>query len=241
MPQPKKGYSLGSNPSHQGLMLRNLARSLFENERIKTTEAKAKLLRPYAEKLITKAKHGDVHHRRLVLSEIQDREAVHKLFAEIGPRFAERNGGYTRIVKLGTRNGDGAPMALIELLDGAVAETVTTQSAPDGSGQRRRLRRPRRRGATGEAVPGDTAVEDLPQDKPVRSRAAQAAAEGSGEAETVEGPPDEAGEAAEAQEAASQESAADTAAQVEEQTENVPEGAPPTRRETRSDQETKQD
>ena len=236
MPQPKKGYSLGSNPSHQGLMLRNLARSLFENERLKTTEAKAKLLRPYAEKLITKAKRGDVHHRRIVLSEIQDREAVHKLFAEIGPRFAERNGGYTRIVKLGTRNGDGAPMALIELVDGAGAETVATQSEPDASGQRRRLRRPRRRGGAEETV-----TEGLPQDKPARSKAAQAAAEGSGDAETVEGPPDEDEASAEAQQAARDESMGDTAEQVEAQAENVPEGAPPTRSETRSDQETKQD
>src|SRR5919112_5951214 len=96
MPQPKKGTRLGANPSHQRLMLANLAGSLFEHERIKTTEAKAKLLRPYAERLITKAKKGDVHNRRQVLSLIQDREAVHKLFAEIGPRFADRNSGSHR-------------------------------------------------------------------------------------------------------------------------------------------------
>src|SRR5918999_3132731 len=121
MPQPKKGSALGSNPSHQRLMLGNLARSLFEHERIRTTEAKAKLLRPYAERLITKAKGGTVHHRRQVLSAIEDRAVVHKLFADIGPRFASRNGGYTRIAKLGPRNGDGAPMAIIELTDARAA------------------------------------------------------------------------------------------------------------------------
>ncbi|HEX2236133.1 MAG TPA: 50S ribosomal protein L17 [Actinomycetota bacterium] len=117
MPQPKRGRSLGANPEHQQLMLRNLARSLFEHERIKTTEAKAKLLRPYAERLITKAKAGTLHHRRQVLSVIEDREVVHKLFAEIGPRFSGRAGGYTRVLKVGPRHGDGAPMALIELVE----------------------------------------------------------------------------------------------------------------------------
>src|ERR687893_1734754 len=123
MPAPKKGPRLGSNPSHQALMLANLAVSLFEHERIQTTEAKAKMLRPFAERLITKAKKGSVHDRRQVLSVIEDREVVHKLFADIGPRFADRNGGYTRIMKLGPRNGDAAEMVLIELVD---AGTVTT-------------------------------------------------------------------------------------------------------------------
>jgi large subunit ribosomal protein L17 len=173
-------------------MLSNLALSLFEHERVKTTEAKAKLLRPYAERLITKAKKGDVHNRRQVLSTIEDRAIVHKLFAEIAPRFAERNGGYTRILKLGPRNGDGAPMALIELVEGAAVETV--QSEPDEGGRKRRLPRPRRRAGSSE----------LPQDKPVRSRAADAAAAGAaavtgadedeeGEAEATEGEAAEAG------------------------------------------------
>ena len=93
MPQPKKGPSLGSGPSHQRQILSNLAFSLFDHERIKTTEAKAKLLRPYAERLITKAKKGTIHHRRQVLSVLEDRAIVHKLFEDIGPRFADRNGG----------------------------------------------------------------------------------------------------------------------------------------------------
>jgi large subunit ribosomal protein L17 len=169
MPAPKKGPRLGSNPSHQGQMLSNLALSLFEHERVRTTETKAKQLRPFAERLITKAKKGDVHNRRQVLSTIEDREVVHKLFAEIAPRFADRNGGYTRILKLGPRNGDGAPMALIELVETA-AVTTTEATDEEAGGRRRRLPRPRRRGASGE----------LPQDKPVRSRAADAAAAGAG-------------------------------------------------------------
>src|SRR5438309_4600197 len=116
MPRPRKGPRLGSGPAHERLLLGTLAAQLFTHERITTTEAKAKALRPVAEHLITFAKRGDVHARRQVLKTIPDRDVVHKLFDEIGPRFAERNGGYTRILKLGQRKGDGAPMALIELL-----------------------------------------------------------------------------------------------------------------------------
>ncbi|MDQ4058458.1 MAG: 50S ribosomal protein L17 [Actinomycetota bacterium] len=159
MPQPKRGYTLGSNPSHQRLMLRTMAASLFEHERIRTTEAKAKALRPYAERLITKAKKGTVHHRRQVLSDIEDRAIVHKLFDDIGPRFAERNGGYTRILKLGHRSGDGAPMALIELVQGSSATTV--ESSPS-TGRRRGLRRPRR--PAGEAAPAGTANDSKEED-----------------------------------------------------------------------------
>jgi large subunit ribosomal protein L17 len=116
MPEPRKGARLGSGPAHERLMLGTLAAQLFTHERIRTTEAKAKALRPMAEHLITFAKRGDVHARRQVLKTVTDRDVVHKLFSEIGPRFAERNGGYTRILKLGQRKGDGAPMALIELI-----------------------------------------------------------------------------------------------------------------------------
>jgi large subunit ribosomal protein L17 len=203
MPQPKKGPRLGSNPKHQKLMLSNLALSLFEHERIQTTEAKAKMLRPYAERLITKAKKGSVHHRRQVLSVIEDRSIVHKLFADIGPRFADRNGGYTRILKLGPRNGDGAPMALIELVESGTATTVE-EGTEDEGGRRRRLRAPRRRGR------GDT-----PQDKPVRSRAAEASAAGSGEGPDVEAPDEVQDETLEAEAQADAESVADTADQSE--------------------------
>jgi large subunit ribosomal protein L17 len=116
MPRPRKGPRLGSGPDHERLMLGTLAAQLFEHERIRTTEARAKAVRPLAEHLITFAKRGDIHARRQVLKTIPDRDVVHKLFSEIGPRFAERNGGYTRILKLGERQGDGASMALIELL-----------------------------------------------------------------------------------------------------------------------------
>lgn len=145
-------------------MLRGLARSLFEHERITTTEAKAKLLRPYAEKLITKAKKGGVHQRRLVLSEVEDRALVHKLFDDIGPRFASRNGGYTRILKLGPRNGDAAPMALIELVEMAARRSTTaTAEGDEDTGRRRRLRRPGRRrgeGSAPEASADNTSGED---------------------------------------------------------------------------------
>jgi large subunit ribosomal protein L17 len=114
--RPKKGPRLGSGPAHQRLMLGTLAAQLFQHERINTTEAKAKAVRPLAERLITFAKKGDVAARREVLKVIPDRDVVHKLFSEIGPRFAERQGGYTRILKLGPRQGDAAPMARIELV-----------------------------------------------------------------------------------------------------------------------------
>ena len=118
MPTPAKGPRMGGSPAHERLMLANLATSLFEHGRITTTEAKAKRLRPYAEHLITFGKRGDLHARRQVLKRLRDKSVVHVLFAEIGPRFADRPGGYTRIVKIGNRKGDNAPMAIIELVEG---------------------------------------------------------------------------------------------------------------------------
>jgi large subunit ribosomal protein L17 len=125
MPTPTKGPRLGGSPAHERLMLANLATSLFTHGRITTTEAKAKRLRPYAEKLISKAKVGDLHNRREILKVIRDKDIVHKLFAEIGPQFADRPGGYTRITKTLPRKGDNAPMAVIEL----VAESTVTSEA----------------------------------------------------------------------------------------------------------------
>jgi large subunit ribosomal protein L17 len=116
MPTPKKGARLGGSPAHQKLIVSNLATALFEHGRITTTEAKARVLRPIAEKLITKAKKGDLHNRREVLKTIHDKSVVHVLFTEIGPSFADRPGGYTRITKIGPRKGDNAPMAVIELV-----------------------------------------------------------------------------------------------------------------------------
>ncbi len=130
MPTPKKGARLGGSPAHQKLIISNLATSLFEHGRITTTEAKARVLRPVAEKLITKAKKGDLHNRRQVLSTIRDKGVVHNLFEEIAPRFAERPGGYTRITKLGPRKGDNAPMAVIELVtEEYVAKAKTEKPA----------------------------------------------------------------------------------------------------------------
>ncbi len=125
MPKPTKGPRLGGSSSHQKALLANLATSLFEHGRIKTTEPKARALRPYAEKLITHAKKGTLHNRREVMKKIRDKDVVHTLFAEIGPFFADRAGGYTRIIKVENRKGDNAPMAVIELVR---EKTVTSEA-----------------------------------------------------------------------------------------------------------------
>ena len=125
MPQPTKGARLGGSPAHQRLILANLATALFEHGKITTTEAKARRLRPYAEQLITKAKKGDLHNRRQIMKVIRDKSVVHQLVTEIGPHFADRNGGYTRITKTLPRRGDNAPMAVIELVK---EKTVTSEA-----------------------------------------------------------------------------------------------------------------
>jgi large subunit ribosomal protein L17 len=125
MPKPTKGPRLGGSSSHQKALLANLATSLFEHGRIKTTEPKARALRPYAEKLITHAKKGTLHNRREVLKKIRDKDVVHALFEEIGPFFSDREGGYTRIIKVEARKGDNAPMAVIELVR---EKTVTSEA-----------------------------------------------------------------------------------------------------------------
>jgi large subunit ribosomal protein L17 len=151
MPTPTKGARLGGSPAHERLLLSNLATALFEHGGITTTEAKAKRLRPYAERLVTFAKRGDLHARRRVMRFVRDASVVHVLFTEIGPRYATRNGGYTRIVKLGPRKGDNAPMARIELV-----EELTVAEQAVGEAERARGSRfiPRRRptGATAEAA-----------------------------------------------------------------------------------------
>jgi large subunit ribosomal protein L17 len=149
MPTPTKGPRLGGGPAHEKLIISNLARALFSEGRIRTTEAKAKRLRPQAERLITFAKRGDVASRRQVLTVVRDKAVVHTLFAEIAPRFADRQGGYTRILKLGPRPGDGAPMVLIELVEQGEGERSATDTEEGG----RRRRRFGRRGARSEAAP----------------------------------------------------------------------------------------
>jgi len=149
MPSPSKGARLGGSPAHERLFLANLATALFEHGRISTTAAKARRLRPYAERLITKAKRGDLHNRREVMRVIRDKDVVHKLFAEIGPFFADRDGGYTRIVKTMPRKGDNAPMAVIELIP---QKTATAEAE-----RARRTRFARKDAAAADAA---TPVED---------------------------------------------------------------------------------
>jgi large subunit ribosomal protein L17 len=157
MPKPTKGPRLGGSSSHQKALLANLATSLFEHGRIKTTEPKARALRPYAEKLITHAKKGTLHNRREVMKKIRDKDVVHTLFADIGPFFSDRNGGYTRIIKVEARKGDNAPMAVIELVR---EKTVTSEA------DRARRTAASKKAAPAKAAPAaeETVVEDAPAD-----------------------------------------------------------------------------
>jgi large subunit ribosomal protein L17 len=190
MPKPTKGYHLGGSSSHQKAILANLATSLFEHGRIKTTEPKARALRPYAEKLITHAKKGTLHNRREVLKKIRDKDVVHTLFAEIGPFFADRNGGYTRIIKVEARKGDNAPMAVIELVR---EKTVTSEA--------NRARR---------AAGAQSAAKKAAPAKKVAPEAAAAAPQAAVEPEAVEA---ETPEPADAPEADASETEASTAAE----------------------------
>ncbi|HYF71790.1 MAG TPA: 50S ribosomal protein L17 [Nocardioides sp.] len=159
MPKPTKGPRLGGSPSHQRLILANLATQLFEHGRITTTESRARALRPHAEKLITKAKKGDLHNRREVLKTIRDKSVVHTLFTEIAPTFAERPGGYTRITKIGPRKGDNAPMAVIELVTEAYkpsAPKAKKKAAPAAAPA------PAEEAPVEETVSEETAVDDAP-------------------------------------------------------------------------------
>ena len=167
MPTPTKGPRLGGGPAHERLMLANLATALFEHDRITTTEAKAKRLRPLAEKLITFAKRGDLHARRQVMTVVRDKDVVHKLFAEIGPNYTERPGGYTRITKVGPRKGDNAQMAVIELV-----EAVTAAQSVVREGERARGTK----SAPRKAVRGRTA--EIAEDNKAGSATAAAVAAG---------------------------------------------------------------
>jgi large subunit ribosomal protein L17 len=184
MPTPSKGHRLGAGPAHERLMLANLATSLFEHDRITTTEAKAKRLRPLAERLITFAKRGDLHARRQVMRVVRDKDVVHKLFAEIGPKFAERAGGYTRIVKTGPRKGDNAPMAVIELVEALTAAQSTVRDAERARGTKSAPRKAAR-GSTTEIA--EEAKEESPTAASVAATAAsQVVIGGDEEAEAVE-------------------------------------------------------
>lgn len=169
MPKPTKGPRLGGSSSHQKAILANLATSLFEHGRIKTTEPKARALRPYAEKLITHAKKGALHNRREVMKKIRDKDVVHALFAEIAPFFADRNGGYTRIIKVEPRKGDNAPMAVIEL----VREKTVTSEANRA-----------RKSSAPKAAPVAAAADEAPAEEPIEAVEAEDA--GIADAQTAE-------------------------------------------------------
>jgi len=165
MPTPTKGPRLGGSPAHQRLILANLATALFENGRITTTEAKAKRLRPYAERLITFAKRGDLAARRRVLTVIRDKGVVHELFTEIGPRYANRDGGYTRIVKVGNRKGDNAPMAVIELVEPLAEQVVAeAQGATKRAAKKPADKKPAKAAKveTAEVAAAEVAAEETP-------------------------------------------------------------------------------
>jgi large subunit ribosomal protein L17 len=174
MPTPTKGPRLGGGASHERLILGNLATALFEHGRITTTEAKAKRLRPLAERLVTFAKRGDLHARRRVLRVVRDKSVVHTLFADIGPRYAERNGGYTRITKLGPRKGDNAPMAVIELVEGL---TIAQEAVGEAERARAtRFRRPRK-GAAAAAGTDAVVTEEAAEVAAADAESAEAVAE----------------------------------------------------------------
>ncbi|MDE0545346.1 50S ribosomal protein L17 [Microbacterium sp. C7(2022)] len=183
MPKPTKGPRLGGGPAHERLLLANLAAALFTHKSIKTTETKAKRLRPLAERLITFAKRGDLHARRRVLSVIGDKTVVHELFTEIAPLVAEREGGYTRITKVGNRKGDNAPMAVIEL----VLEPVTPKKK---SAKKAAAAAPAAEEAPAEEAPVEETAADEAADAGAESQEEGAAAEAAAE-EAAEAPAEE--------------------------------------------------
>lgn len=187
MPTPTKGPRLGGGPAHERLMLANLATQLFDHRSITTTEAKAKRLRPLAERLITFAKRGDLASRRRVMTVVRDKSVVHFLFTEIAPAMAERQGGYTRITKIGPRKGDNAPMAVIELVlepvakkaTVAEAEAATKRAAKDSKGSTKAAK------AAAEAEAAEAAAEEAHEEGDVQGTV-DAAAEAEGHAEDAQ-------------------------------------------------------
>ena len=199
MPTPPKGPRLGGSPAHERLILANLVTSLFEHGKITTTETKAKRLRPHAEKLITIAKKGTLHSRREVMKTVRDKDVVHRLFAEIAPSFATREGGYTRIIKTAPRKGDNAPMAIIELVDeesvSSAASKVARRAATGRSGDR--SARVAASSGAATAVDSPAAVDPAAEDAPDRESGSAQAIEAGSEA-PAEGADVEAGAAADA-------------------------------------------
>ncbi|MCV7431738.1 50S ribosomal protein L17 [Mycolicibacterium bacteremicum] len=192
MPKPTKGPRLGGSSSHQKALLANLATALFEHGRIKTTEPKARALRPYAEKLITHAKKGELHNRREVLKKIRDKDVVHTLFAEIGPFFADRNGGYTRIIKVENRKGDNAPMAVIELVREKTVTSEANRARRADAAQKVAAAAAPQAAVEPEAADGPTADEAVAEES---TSTDEAVTEETTDAEATEAPAEEATEA----------------------------------------------
>ena len=198
MPTPTKGARLGGGPAHERLMLANLATALFEHGKITTTEAKAKRLRPLAERLITFAKRGDLHARRRVMTVVRDKGVVHELFTEIGPRYENRPGGYTRITKVGPRKGDNAPMAVIELVEALTAKAETVREATAATKKSAAKKAPAKKAAATETATAKKVAAAAEAAEAAAEEAADDAAEGD-----VEGAEEAAAEArAEADKAA---------------------------------------
>jgi large subunit ribosomal protein L17 len=200
MPAPTKGARLGGSAAHQKIILANLATQLFEHGRITTTEAKARRLRPLAEKLITKAKRGDIHSRRLVLTTVKDKGVVHVLFTEIAPTFADREGGYTRITKVGPRKGDNAPMALIELVTESVEDSKKANARSATPARKAPAKKTAAKTAAAAPATSDTAASETVEEAP---------------AEELVTDTEERDEAASEQEAPSDDTSAEEAAAVE--------------------------
>ena len=181
MPTPTKGPRLGGGAAHERLILANLATALFEHGRITTTEAKAKRLRPVAERLVTFAKRGDLASRRRVLSVVKDKSVVHELFTEIAPGYANRNGGYTRIVKVGPRKGDNAPMAIIELVEPLAEQVVAEATAATKRSAKK---------AEEAAAPAAAPVAEAPVEEPAAAEPAEEAPEEASQDEAQQEPDD---------------------------------------------------
>jgi large subunit ribosomal protein L17 len=224
MPTPTKGARLGGSPAHERIILANLATQLFEHGRIVTTEAKARRLRPLAEKLITKAKRGDIHSRRQVLTTVRDKGVVHELFTSIAPTFDGREGGYTRITKVGPRKGDNAPMAMIELVTESVEESRKARASGGGSGSTRTTPAKKAAPAAASAAPAATAspaAEDSPAEPTESTESTQSteSTEGPTEspAEELVGDTEERDETASNQEAPSDDTSAEEAEAIQEE------------------------
>ena len=198
MPTPTKGQRLGGSPAHQRLMMANLATALFEHGKITTTEARARRLRPLAERLITFAKRGDLHARRQVLTVVTDKKVVHTLFADIGPSFASRDGGYTRITKIGPRKGDNAALAVIELVQEEAEPKTRRRRSTRRAAPAARAGRAEAAATTAAAATATAAVPDTDEEEPGAEAETSAETESAADADTTE----EAGDAAETDDSA---------------------------------------